>query len=137
MRKLRVCQHQAGGVGAQQLVHVLRQAGDQAIVFADTFPEFVEKIRAVLIAEEDIKLIRHNPGTLAALLVLNNPVVDGVQRHQHPQRHELFAQFADIIVDDAGLGIHVGVLGKGVEGTRDKQLTGQRQPLGLPAPVAV
>ena len=130
-QKFRVCQHQAGGVGAQQLVHILSQAGDQAVIFADTLPQFIEKVGAVLIAEEDIKLIRHNPGTLAALLILNDPVIDSVQRHQHPQRHELFAQFADIIVDDAGLGIHVGVLGKGVQGARDKQLTGQRQSLSL------
>ena len=50
-QKLRVCQHQAGGVGAQQLVHILRQPGYKAIVLADAFPQLVEKVRAVLIAE--------------------------------------------------------------------------------------
>ena len=50
--KLRVCQHQAGGVGAQQLIHILRQPGHKSVVFADAFPQLVEKIRAVLIAEQ-------------------------------------------------------------------------------------
>ena len=51
-QKLRVCQHQAGGVGAQQLVHILRQPGHKSVVLADAFPQLVEKIRAVLVAEQ-------------------------------------------------------------------------------------
>ena len=50
--KLRVCQHQAGGVGAQQFVHILRQPGHKSVVLADAFPQLVEKIRAVLVAEQ-------------------------------------------------------------------------------------
>lgn len=50
--KLRVCQHQAGGVGAQQFVHVLRQPGHKTVVLADAFPQLVEEIGAVLIAEQ-------------------------------------------------------------------------------------
>ena len=51
-QKLRVGQHQAGGVGAQQLVHILRQPGHKSVVLADAFPQLVEKIRAVLVAEQ-------------------------------------------------------------------------------------
>ena len=51
-QKLRVCQHQAGGVGAQQLVHILRQPGHKSVVLADAFPQLVEEIGAVLIAEQ-------------------------------------------------------------------------------------
>ena len=50
--KLRVGQHQAGGVGAQQFVHILRQPGHKSVVFADAFPQLVEEIGAVLIAEQ-------------------------------------------------------------------------------------
>ena len=50
--KLRVCQHQAGGVGAQQLVHILRQPGHKSVVLADAFPQLVEKVGAVLVAED-------------------------------------------------------------------------------------
>lgn len=50
--KLRVCQHQAGGVGAQQFVHILRQPGHKSIVFADALPQLVKEIGAVLIAEQ-------------------------------------------------------------------------------------
>ena len=50
--KLRVRQHQAGGVGAQQFVHILRQPGHKSVVLADAFPQLVEEIGAVLIAEQ-------------------------------------------------------------------------------------
>ena len=129
--KFRVCQHQAGGIGAQQLVYILRQAGDQPVILANALPEFVEEVGAVLVSEQNVKFVRHDPGAFAAFLVLDDAVVDRVQRHQHPQRHELFTQFPDVVVDDAGLGIHIGVLGKGVERARNEQFAGQRQALGL------
>ena len=50
--KFRVCQHQAGGVRAQQFVHILRQPGYKAIVLADAFPQLVEKVSTVLVAEQ-------------------------------------------------------------------------------------
>lgn len=51
-QKLRVRQHQAGGVGAQQLVHILRQPGHKSVVLADALPQLVKEIGAVLIAEQ-------------------------------------------------------------------------------------
>ena len=50
--KFRVGQHQAGGVGAQQLVHILRQPGHKTVVLADALPQLVEEIGAVLVAEQ-------------------------------------------------------------------------------------
>lgn len=50
--KFRVGQHQAGGVGAQQFVHILRQPGHKSVVLADALPQLVEEIGAVLIAEQ-------------------------------------------------------------------------------------
>ena len=50
--KLRVGQHQAGGVGAQQFVHILRQPGHKSVVLADALPQLVEEIGAVLVAEQ-------------------------------------------------------------------------------------
>ena len=43
-QKLRVRQHQAGGVGAQQLVHILRQPGHKSVVLADALPQLVEEL---------------------------------------------------------------------------------------------
>lgn len=51
-QKFRVCQHQAGGVGAQQFVHILRQPGHKSVVLADALPQLVEEIGAVLVAEQ-------------------------------------------------------------------------------------
>ena len=85
--KLRVCQHQAGGVGAQQFVHILRQPGHKSVVLADAFPQLVEEIRAVLVAEQNVKLIAENPCSAPLFPVLNDAVINGIQRHQHPKRH--------------------------------------------------
>lgn len=47
--------------------------------------------------------------------VLNDAVINRIQRHQHPQRHKLLAQFADVVGNDPRLCVHVGVLRKGVQ----------------------
>ena len=96
-QKLRVGKHQAGRVGTQQFIHILRHAGDQAVVLPDALPELVEEIGAVLVPEQDIKLITEDPGTVSPLPVLDHTVVDGIQCHQHSDRHQLFAQFPDIV----------------------------------------
>ena len=51
-QKLRIGQHQSGSVRAQQFVHILRQPGHKSVVLADAFPQLVEEIGAVLIAEQ-------------------------------------------------------------------------------------
>lgn len=51
-QKLRVGQHKAGGVGAEQFLHILRQPCHQAVVLADALPQLVKEIGAVLIAEQ-------------------------------------------------------------------------------------
>ena len=43
-QKFRICQHQAGGVGAQQFVHILRQPGHKSVVLADALPQLVEEL---------------------------------------------------------------------------------------------
>ena len=128
-QKLRVCQHQAGGVGAQQLIHILRQSGHKTVVLADAFPQLVEKIRAVLIAEQNVKLIAENPRSAAFLPVLDNAVVNRIQRHQHTQRHKLFTQFADVISNNPRLRVYIGMPGKGVQRAGNEQFGRQRQPL--------
>ena len=66
---------------------------------------------------------------MSTLPVLDHTVVDGVQRHQHSERHQLLAQFADIVGNDTRLGIHVGRLGKGAQGAGDEEFRGEGQPL--------
>ena len=44
-QKLRVSQHQAGGVGAQQFVHILRQPGHKSVVLADALPQLTGKLK--------------------------------------------------------------------------------------------
>ena len=130
-QKLRVCQHEAGSIGPEQFFHILCQPCHQPVVFSDSFPQLVEKVGAVLIAEQQVKLIGKYPGGFAFLPVLNHPVEDGVEGDQHSDGHELFPQFPDIIGDDPGFGIHIGLLGKGVEAAGDEQFGGQRQPSGF------
>ena len=57
-QKLRVGQHQAGGVGAQQFVHILRQSGHKSVVLADALPQLVkEMLRYVRPPRDDEKEI--------------------------------------------------------------------------------
>ena len=109
----------------------------QPVVFADALPELVEEIGAVLIAEQQVKLVREYPCGLAFLPVLNDAVEDGVEGDQHPDGHELLAQFPDVIGDDSRLGIHVGALGKGVEAAGDEQFRTRAPALWLPAPAVL
>lgn len=54
-QELGVGQHQTSGVGTQQLIHILRHAGDQAVVLTDALPQFVEEIGAVLVPEQEYR----------------------------------------------------------------------------------
>lgn len=92
------------------------------MVFTDSLIEPVEKVRTVLIPEQQVKLIGKNPGSLSFLLVLDHPVEDAVQGDQHSQGHELLSQFPDIIGNDTVLRIHIGFLGEGVQASIDEQL---------------
>ena len=130
-QKLRVCQHQAGSIGTEQLLDILREPCHKAVIFSDTLPQLVEKIGAVLVAKQQIKLIGKYPCGFSFLPVLYHTVENCVEGDQHPDGHELFAQFTDIIGDDAGFGVYIGVLGKGVQTAGDKQLGGKRQPSGF------
>ena len=57
-QKFRVRQHQAGGVGAQQFVHILRQPGHKSVVLADALPQLVkEMLRYVRPPRDDEKEI--------------------------------------------------------------------------------
>lgn len=92
------------------------------MVFTDSLIEPVEKVRTVLIPEQQVKLIGKNPGSLSFLPVLDHPVEDAVQGDQHSQGHELLSQFSDIIGNDTVLRIHIGFLGEGVQASIDEQL---------------
>ena len=92
------------------------------MVFTDSLVEPVEKVRTVLIPEQQVKLIGKNPGSLSFLPVLDHPVEDAVQGDQHSQGHELLSQFPDIIGNDTVLRIHIGFLGEGVQASIDEQL---------------
>lgn len=84
------------------------------MVFTDSLVEPVEKVRTVLIPEQQVKLIGKNPGGLSFLPVLDHPVKDAVQGDQHPQGHKLFSQLPDIIGNDAVFSINIGFLGEGI-----------------------
>ena len=66
---------------------------------------------------------------MSPLPVLDHTVVDGIQCHQHSDRHQLFAQFPDIVGDNPRLGIHVGRLGECAQGAGNEEFRGKGQPL--------
>ena len=96
-QKFRVCQHHARGFRMQQFLYVLRQTRHEAVVLANAFPQAVKEITAVRIAEEKVELVCKHPGGLAPFPVLDDPVENRIERDQHPDGHQLLAQFPDIV----------------------------------------
>lgn len=107
------------------------QPRHKTIVFPDPFPQTVEEVGAVLIAEQQVELIGKHPCGLSLFPILDHTVKDGVQGHQHPDGHQLLAQLPDVIGDDPGFGIYIGALGKSVEAAGDEQFRRKRQPSGF------
>ena len=53
-QKLAVGQHGPGGVGLEEVVHILCDAGAAGPVFADALPEGEQEVRAVLMLEQQV-----------------------------------------------------------------------------------
>ena len=118
-------------MGLQQIQHVLRNAGTESSVLTDSLPEFEQKLCRVLVHKEQIDFIDKDEGLLPFLPVLCNAVQDGIQYDQHADGPELLAQFQDVVTDQAVVGIHVCLLGEGVERSSRKEFQFQRQRLGF------
>ena len=81
--------------------------------------------------EQEIDFINEDEGIFALCTILCNAVEDGVQYHQHPDGHKLLAEVKDVVADEPVVGIHIGVLGKGVQRAVGKQLDGKGDLLRL------
>ena len=125
-KELTVCQHGAGGVGLQEVAHILRNAGAAGAVFADTLPEGKQEVCTVLMLEQQIYLVDVDPCISPLLAVADDTVEDAVQHHQHTHGQKLSSQIADVIAEDVGVRVYIGGLGKGVQAALGKQLDGQR-----------
>ena len=121
-QKFTVRQHRAGGMGLQKVVDILRQPCAAGPVFAHPLPEGKQEIRAVLMLEQQIDFINIKPCILAKLAVSDDAVEYAVQHNQHADRQKLLAEVTDVIAKNAGIGVHVRVLGKGVEAALREQL---------------
>ena len=75
--------------------------------------------------EQQIDFVDVEPCIFAELAVADDAVEHAVQHNQHADRQELLAEVTDVIAKNAGIGIHVRVLGERVETTLREQL--QRQ----------
>lgn len=53
-QKLAVRQHRSGSMGLQQIVDILRQPRAAGTVFAHSFPEREQEIRAVFVLEQQV-----------------------------------------------------------------------------------
>ena len=57
---------------------------------------------------------------------MDDAVEHAVQHDQHADRQELFAKVTDVVAENAGIGIHVRVLGKRIQAAFREQLQCQR-----------
>ena len=129
--ELRVCQHGPCRVGLEQVLNVLTDPGAASLILSHAFPEGEQEIGAVLMLEQQVDLVDIDPGVALQPAVADDAVEDAVQHYQHTHRQELLAKIPDIIAEDAGVGIHIGGLGKGVQTALRKQLDGQSHIGGL------
>ena len=113
-------------MGLEEVVHILCDAGAAGPVFADALPEGEQEVRAVLMLEQQIDLVNIDPGIPPLLAVADDTVEDAVQHHQHAHGQKLTAQVPDVIAEDAGIGVHIGGFGEGVQAALGEQFDGQR-----------
>ena len=125
-QKLAVRQHRSGSMGLQQIVDILRQPRAAGTVFAHSFPEREQEIGTVFMLEQQVNFVDVEPCVFAEFAVADDAVEHAVQHNEHTDRQELFSKVADIVAENAGIGIHVRVLGKGVETALREQLQCQR-----------
>ena len=69
----------ASGIGTEQLLDILREPCHKAVIFSDTLPQLVEKIGAVLVAKQQIKLIGKYPCGFSFLPVLDHTVENRIE----------------------------------------------------------
>ena len=75
--------------------------------------------------EQQVNFVDVEPCVFAEFAIADDAVEHAVQYNEHADRQELFAKVTDVVAENAGIGIHVRVLGKGVEAALREQL--QRQ----------
>ena len=113
----------------EQVFDILADPRSASLILSHTLPEGEQEIGTVLMLEQQIDLVDIDPGVALQPAVTDDAVEDAVQYHQHPHWQELLAKIPDIVTEDAGIGVHIGGLGKGVETAVCKQLNGQRHIL--------
>jgi len=72
--KLRVCQHSAGCMALQEIVHILRDTGTKSAILSDTLPERKQEAGTVFMLEQEIDLINDDKGVFAFSPVLCDAV---------------------------------------------------------------
>ena len=112
----------------QEVVHILRNAGRISTVLAHSLPKREQEVGTVFVLEQEIDFVNEDEGIFALCTILCNAVEDGIQNHQHPDGHKLLAEVKDVVADEPVIGIHIGVLGKGVQRAVGKQLDGKGAP---------
>ena len=125
-QKLAVRQHRSGSMGLQQIVDVLRQPRAAGTIFAHPLPEREQEIGAVLVLEQQVNFVDVEPCIFAELAVADDAVEHAVQYDQHADRQKLLAEVTDVIAKNAGIRVHIRVLGEGVETALCEQLQCQR-----------
>ena len=76
--------------------------------------------------EQQIDFVDVELCIFAELAVADDAVEHAVQHNEHTDRQELLAEVADVIAENAGIGVYIRVLGKGVETALREQFQRQR-----------
>ena len=120
--KLGVCKHRSCRMALQQIFHILRDTKDISVVLTHLFPHRKEEVLGVVVLEQKVDLVDEDIGLSSLRSVLGDTVEDTVKNNEHTDRHKLFAKLVNVIADKAAMGVHVGLLCKGIERTVGEKL---------------
>ena len=76
--------------------------------------------------KQQVNFVDVEPCIFAELAVADDAVEHAVQHNEHANRQELLAEVTDVIAKNAGIGVHVRVLGKRIQAALREQFQSQR-----------
>ena len=108
----------------QAIADILRNARHGGTFFAEAFPAFLQKCRAVLVCKEEINFIDVHPGTFAFFVIGNHAVENSVKHDQHAHNFHLIGELGQIENGEAVVEIDISLVGKDIQGAVGVKLDG-------------
>ena len=105
--KIRVFKNVLHLAGGKKILDVLRDSGRDAAPFSETLPDFHAVRGGLFLFQQKVELVHVVARCLVLGAVDGNSVPHLILHDQHTELFKLFAEFADVIADEAVVDIHI------------------------------